>query len=83
MLSHVTAAVYLTYTVGRGLYQSYQALLPAQDTRQRIHRRRILAPIFGGLALLALATDVYYKLGYLALSYKVWADERGIAVPER
>lgn len=82
-LSHVGAAVYLTYTVSRGLYQSYKALPPAQDTRQRIHKRRILAPIFGGLALLALATDVYYKLGYLTLSYKVWADEHGLAFPER
>ncbi|KAB5558106.1 hypothetical protein GE09DRAFT_100620 [Coniochaeta sp. 2T2.1] len=81
-LSHVAAAVYLTYTVGRGLYQSFKALPPAQDTRQRIHRRRILAPIFGGLALLALASDAYHKLGYLTLSYKVWADEHGIAFPD-
>jgi hypothetical protein len=82
-VSHVAAAAYLTYTVSRGLYQSYKALPPAQDTRQRIHRRRILAPILGGLALLALTTDVYYKLRYLTLSYKVWADEHGLAVPER
>ncbi|OIW33659.1 hypothetical protein CONLIGDRAFT_186964 [Coniochaeta ligniaria NRRL 30616] len=81
-LSHVAAAAYLTYIVSRGLYESYKALPPAQDTRQRIHRRCILAPIFGGLALLALATDAYYKLGYLTLSYKVWADEHGIAFPD-
>jgi hypothetical protein len=81
--SHIAAAAYLTYTVGFGLYRSYNALPPAQDTRHRIHRRRVLAPIFGGLALLALASDIYYKLGYLTLSYKVWADERGVAFPER
>lgn len=42
-----------------------------------------MAPIFGGLALLALVTDAYYKLGYLTLSYKVWADEHGLASPAR
>jgi hypothetical protein len=82
-LSHVTATAYLAYVVSRGLYQSFKALPPSQDTRHRIHRRRVLAPIFGGLALVALVTDAYYKLGYLTLSYKVWADEHGLASPNR
>lgn len=82
-VSHVAAVVYLTFTVSLGLYQSYKGLSPSQDTRLRIHKRRVLAPMFGGLSLAALASDAYHKLGYLTLSYKVWAHERGIAFPAR
>jgi hypothetical protein len=82
-ISHLVAAVYLTYTVSLGLYQSYSALRPSHRTRERIHKRRVLAPIFGALALVALASNVYHKLEYLTLSYKAWAHARGVVVPPR
>ena len=81
--SHILTVVYLTYTVGTGLYRSYKNLPPSQDVRGRSERRRKLVPVFAGLALLGLLTAGYSSLSYATLSYRVWADERGIRVPER
>jgi hypothetical protein len=82
-IAHLVAAVYLTYTVSLSLYQTYSAIRPSADTRERKHKRHLLVPLFGVLALLALGSDVYHKLSYLTLSYKVWAHERGVVVPPR
>ncbi|KAL0473228.1 hypothetical protein QR685DRAFT_516201 [Neurospora intermedia] len=78
--SHITVPIYLTYIIGLGLYRSYAQLGPAQDTRGRISQRQKLVTVFGSLSLLSLASAIKSGLEYLALSYKVWASERGIPV---
>jgi hypothetical protein len=78
----VAAATYASYTVGRSLYRSHRALGPAQDTRQRSAERAKLTAAFESLAALGLVFAVTSGLEYLTLSYKVWASERGIQVPD-
>ncbi|KAF7533484.1 hypothetical protein G7054_g7039 [Neopestalotiopsis clavispora] len=81
--THVGLVVYLTYAVGASLYTSYKSLSPSQDTRQRQEWRRKLSPVFAGLAAVALVSAAYSSISYATLSYKVWADERGIELPQR
>jgi hypothetical protein len=83
VVSHVAAVIYLTGIIGLGLYRSYDELRPSQDTRLRIARRQKTIPVFASLALVALVLNSYYTSNYLVLSYKVWADERGIMIPAR
>ncbi|KAL2133390.1 hypothetical protein VTI74DRAFT_2433 [Chaetomium olivicolor] len=78
----VATAAYVSYTVGRSLYRSHQALRPAQDTRYRQSERAKLSIAFGGFAALGLAFAISSGLKYLTLSYKVWASERGVDYPE-
>jgi hypothetical protein len=80
--SRVAAAAYASYTVGRSLYRSHQALGPAQDTRGRKAERTKLTTAFASLAALGLVFAVASSLEYLTLSYKVWASERGVVVPD-
>lgn len=80
--THLGLVVYLTYAVGASLYTSYKSLSPSQDTRQRQEWRRKLAPVFGGLAVVALVSAAFSTVSYATLSYKVWADERGIELPQ-
>ncbi|KAK4106440.1 hypothetical protein N658DRAFT_491062 [Parathielavia hyrcaniae] len=79
---HVVAAVYASYTVGRSLYQAHKALGPAEHTRHRRAQRTKLTAAFGSLAALSLIFAITSSLDYLTLSYKVWASERGIQVPD-
>ncbi|ETS80463.1 hypothetical protein PFICI_07992 [Pestalotiopsis fici W106-1] len=81
--THIGLVVYLTYAVGASLYTSYKSLSPSQDTRQRQEWRRKLSPVFAGLAAVALVSAAYSSISYATLSYKVWADERGIQLPSR
>ncbi|KAK4123475.1 hypothetical protein N657DRAFT_690218 [Parathielavia appendiculata] len=81
-VSHVAAAAYASYTVGRSLYQSHKALRPAEHTRHRRAQRTKLVAAFGSLAALGLIFAITSSLDYLTLSYKVWASERGIQVPD-
>jgi len=39
--------------------------------------------VFSALAAVSFLFAVYWKYSFAALSYSVWADERGIALPER
>ncbi|GAB1320440.1 hypothetical protein MFIFM68171_10650 [Madurella fahalii] len=80
--SHGTAAAYLSYTVGVSLYRSQKALGPAHDTRHRIAQRSKLTTTFGSLAALGLVFAITSAWAHLTLSYKVWASERGIEVPD-
>jgi hypothetical protein len=81
-VSHVAAATYASYTVGRSLYRSHKALGPAEHTRHRTAQRAKLTAAFGSLAALGLVFAITSSLDYLTLSYKVWASERGIQVPD-
>ncbi|ORY69843.1 uncharacterized protein BCR38DRAFT_93953 [Pseudomassariella vexata] len=81
-LAHLGLIVYLTYSVGASLYTSYRSLPPSQDTRQRLSQRVKLVPVFVGLSAVALSLATYSSIGYATLSYKTWADERGVDLPE-
>lgn len=80
---HLILIIYLGYAVGASLYTSYKSLSPSQDTRERRSRRIRLVSVFLGLALTALVVATYSSVSYATLSYKVWADERGVDLPER
>ncbi len=77
-----SAVVFLTSIIGLGLYRSHTGLGPAQETRQRVSQRRKLTTVFASLAALSFVTAVTSVISYLTLSYKVWASERGIEVPD-
>ncbi|KAH6654181.1 hypothetical protein BKA67DRAFT_658500 [Truncatella angustata] len=81
--THLGLVVYLTYAVGASLYTSYKSLSPAQDTRRRQEWRKKLAPVFAGLAAVALVSTTYSSLSYAVLSYKAWAHERDVELPHR
>ncbi|KAL0930813.1 uncharacterized protein CTRU02_213548 [Colletotrichum truncatum] len=80
---HAVAVAYLGFTVARSLYRSYQDLPPSQSTRKRLGRRSTLVPVFTGLALISLAVAGYWSFSYTKLSYRVWADQRGVQIPAR
>ena len=80
---HVFLAVWLTGLVGRTIFRSYLALLPSQATRRREEARRSHLKVFSALAAVSLLLAVYWRYSFAALSYSVWADERGVALPER
>ncbi|KAK4169485.1 hypothetical protein QBC43DRAFT_199403 [Cladorrhinum sp. PSN259] len=80
--SHVAAAAYLTYKVGRSLWKSHKALSPAQDTRHRVAQRSKLTTTFASLAALGLVFAVTSGYEYLKISYRAWAYDRGIEVPD-
>lgn len=80
---HVFLAVWLTGLVGRTLFRLYLALPPSQATRGRESKRRNHVKVFSALATISLLFAVYWKYSFAALSYSVWADERGVSLPER
>ncbi|KXH31018.1 hypothetical protein CSIM01_07903 [Colletotrichum simmondsii] len=80
---HALAVAILGTTVARSLYRSYQHLPPSQGTRARLVRRSALAPLFASLALISLSLASYWALSYAKLSYRVWADQRGVEAPVR
>ncbi|KAK3357368.1 hypothetical protein B0T25DRAFT_538989 [Lasiosphaeria hispida] len=79
---HVFSVTGILYIIGLGLYRSHVELGPAQDTRHRSSQRQKLATAFGSLAALGFSLAATSALSYLTLSYKVWAFERGIEVPD-
>lgn len=81
LAGHLVLAAGLTSAVANGLYQSYRALGPSQDTRERRVYRRHLVPVFAILALLSLATTSSASVQHAILSYRTWASQRDIEVP--
>jgi hypothetical protein len=80
---HVFLAVWLTGLVSRTFFRSYLALPPSQATRRREVARRRHVKVFSALAAVSLSLAVYWRYSFAALSYSVWAEERGVALPER
>ncbi|KAK1595276.1 uncharacterized protein LY79DRAFT_547238 [Colletotrichum navitas] len=80
---HALAVLYLGFTVAQSLYKAYHDQPPSQMTRARLDRRAILAPLFACLALVSLYFAGYWTLSYAKLSYRVWADQRGVEAPVR
>ncbi|KAH9243649.1 hypothetical protein K456DRAFT_1881268 [Colletotrichum gloeosporioides 23] len=80
---HALTVAYLGFTVARSLYRSYRDLPPSQGTRARLVQRSILSPLFAGFTLVSLSLAGYWTLSYAKLSYRVWADQRGVESPAR
>jgi hypothetical protein len=68
---------------GRTIYRSKLALGPSASTRHRQHLRRGHVRTFSILAALSLLGAFYFGVTFAGLSYRVWAAERGIGLPER
>lgn len=80
---HLSAVAILSFAIGRNLYRSSLQLPPAQETRLRVSKRSHLVPIFASLAVLSFCVAGYAGTAYASLSYKVWAEQRGLEVPLR
>ncbi|SPO02818.1 uncharacterized protein DNG_05493 [Cephalotrichum gorgonifer] len=82
---HVLLAACLISAVVRSLRRSYLQLTPAaRETISRYYSRRgRLVALFAALALAGLLQAAYAGVTYLVLSYKVWAGEHGVDLPER
>jgi hypothetical protein len=81
-LTHIYLVFYLTFTVGRTIYRSKLALTPSSSTRHRQHLRRGHVRTFSILAAVSLLGASYFAASFAGLSYRVWAAERGIGLPE-
>lgn len=81
--AHLVSMVFLTFRISTGLFRSYKALSPSQDTRTRLNQRAKLVPLFTGLAAISVLSAAYSSAKYGLLSYQVWADQRGITLPDR
>ncbi|QSZ30507.1 hypothetical protein DSL72_000061 [Monilinia vaccinii-corymbosi] len=79
---HILLASCLTVLVARTIYRSYLALPPSSATRHRQSLRRDHAKMFTSLALLGLMTAVWFGVKGASLSYRVWAAERGVELPD-
>lgn len=80
---HITASILLTLLVARTIYRSYLALPPSAATRHRQDHRRKHVKLFAALAGISFLSAVYWKGSFAALSYRVWAAERGVVTPTR
>ncbi|KAG4028268.1 hypothetical protein MFRU_023g01030 [Monilinia fructicola] len=79
---HIILASCLTALIARTIYRSYLALPPSSATRHRQPLRRDHVKIFTSLALLGLVTAVWFGVNGASLSYRVWAAERGVELPD-
>ncbi|KAI9874506.1 MAG: hypothetical protein M1830_009676 [Pleopsidium flavum] len=76
-----TATALTTLIIRNVLYRAHRSLPPSQTTRHRQSNRRKHVQIFASLSVLSLAITSYYLYSSLSLSYRVWAHERGEALP--
>ncbi|KAI9645834.1 hypothetical protein NHQ30_005269 [Ciborinia camelliae] len=79
---HIVLTSCLTALVARTIYRSYLALPPSSETRHRQPLRRDHVKIFISLALLGLTTAAWFGMSGASLSYRVWAAERGVELPD-
>ncbi|PQE10352.1 Alpha-mannosyltransferase alg11p protein [Rutstroemia sp. NJR-2017a WRK4] len=80
--SHILLSASLTALIIRTIFRSYLALPPSSATRHRQHLRRGHVKLFSGLALLSLVTAGWFSLKGASISYRTWALERGVDLPE-
>jgi len=81
--SHLVLSVLLTLLVGRSILRSYIALPPSSATRHRQPARKSHVKKFAGLAAVSLLFASYWGFAASDLSYRVWADQRGVELPDR
>ncbi|CZR54521.1 uncharacterized protein PAC_04405 [Phialocephala subalpina] len=82
VVSHLAAVGYILFVAGRSIYRSYIALPPSSSTRHREPLRKGHVQTFSILALVSLAFAGYYASRFGSLSYRVWATERGVELPD-
>jgi hypothetical protein len=80
--SHIILAISLTVLVCRTIYRSYLVLPPSSATRHRQPARKTNVRLFSILAAVSLLLAVYWRATFGVLSYRVWASERGVTLPE-
>ncbi|KAH8794060.1 hypothetical protein BGZ57DRAFT_937999 [Hyaloscypha finlandica] len=80
--THVFAVSYISVVVLRTVYRSYVALPPSSATRSREPLRQGYVQAFSLLALVSLAAAAYFSVSFSSLSYRVWATERGVELPD-
>ncbi|KAM3065687.1 hypothetical protein ACMFMG_011393 [Clarireedia jacksonii] len=80
--SHIFLSVSLTALIIRTIFRSYLALPPSSATRHRQHLRLGHVKLFSGLALLSLVTAGWFSVKGASISYRTWAVERGVDLPE-
>ena len=81
--SHIALIGYLSVVAVRSIYRSYLALPPSSATRYREPLRRGHVQTFAILAIVSLVVGGVYGSKFGSLSYRVWATERGVELPER
>ncbi|PVH86926.1 hypothetical protein DL98DRAFT_582243 [Cadophora sp. DSE1049] len=80
--AHLFSIVYLSLVACRTIYRSYLALPPSSATRHREPLRRGYVQTFSILALVSITTAAFFGAKFALLSYRVWATERGVELPE-
>ncbi|KAH8658687.1 hypothetical protein BGZ60DRAFT_531372 [Tricladium varicosporioides] len=80
--SHVFLVVYLYVVVLRTIFRSYLALGPSSATRSCEPLRRGYVKIFSVLVVVSLMVGTFFALNFSSLSYRVWAMEKGVSLPE-
>jgi len=66
----------------RTIYRSYVTLPPSSATRHREPLRLGYVRVFSLLAFSSLAAAAYFGVRFSSLSYRVWAAERGVELPD-
>jgi hypothetical protein len=80
-ITHISLAFLLTVLAIRAIFRSYLVLPPSQGTRHRLPSRKTHVQIFSALATVSFITAIYWAYSFSNLSYRVWATERGIELP--
>lgn len=80
--THLLSVGILSLIAVRTIYRSYIALPPSSATRHRQSRRKGHLRTFSLLALLSLAVAAFFGLEFASLSYRVWAVEQGVELPD-
>ncbi|KAE9379011.1 hypothetical protein N431DRAFT_396960 [Stipitochalara longipes BDJ] len=80
--THIFAVGYISVVVLRTIYRSYIALPPSSATRLREPLRQGYVQAFSLLALVSIAVATYFGVRFGSLSYRVWATERGVELPD-
>ena len=80
--THIFAVGYVSVVALRTIYRSYIALPPSSATRFREPLRQGYVQVFSLLALVSLTVATYFGVRFGSLSYRVWATERGVELPD-
>jgi len=81
--AHLLLIGWLSVVAVRTIYRSYVALPPSSATRHREPLRRGHVQTFTALAVVSLVAGGFFAATFSGLSYRVWAAQRGVALPER
>jgi hypothetical protein len=79
--AHLLLVGFLSTASVRTIYRSYVALPPSSATRHREPLRRGHVQAFTALAIVSLAVGCLFAATFSRLSYRVWATQRGVELP--